>query len=277
MENSVSDAVAREGAVGVGAKGFRTVAPENRATDESRRFESGLTRGHPPVRRRRTRLEITLMCLLARGGNTGSGLVRILRECPIGGHGQSPGAVYPALERLEEAEFLHRRVRKSSRRRLCGRSRTGFEGRYFPKKRQREYLLTYRGIAELRRWAREPVTRADMLERPDFLLLKYLMIPGLLGAAASRRFLEQYERTAEEIAGDTRRYFDWFEIDAWGSGRDMSPTVRRAFELTIDVMRTRLRWAEHRDATSTPYRPLRRQWGVGARGSPRRSGLDVTG
>ena len=220
-----------------------TVTPVD-PTDGEGRSRSGLTRGHPPVHRRRTRLEITLMCLLARGGNTGSGLVRILRECPIGGHGQSPGAVYPALQRLEEAEFLQRRLWRSSRRRLCGWTRTGFEGRYFPKKRQQAYVLTYRGIAELRRWAREPVTRADMLERPDFLLLKYLMIPGLIGTAATRRFLDQYERTAREIAGDTQRYVDWFQVDASGSERDMSATVRRAFELTIDVLRARLHWAD---------------------------------
>lgn len=216
---------------------------------------SDVSHGYPPVSRPRTRLEITLMCLLARGANTGNGLVRILRECPIGGHGQSPGAVYPALQRLEEAEFVQARLRKSSGRRLCGRARKGSDRRYFPKKRHREYVLTYRGLDELRRWARAPVTRADMLERPDFLLLRYMMIPGLIGAGAARRFLDQYRRVARGVATDTLRYLGRFGVDRADAERDMSETVRLAFHLTIDLMRTRRRWAG--DASRRGRRPGR--------------------
>lgn len=228
---------------------------DSRTTEGDRREERG-GRGHrsgaagavdlpgyPPVTRRRTRLEITLMCLLARGANSGGGLVRILRECPIGGHGQSPGAVYPALARLADAEFIHKRPRRRGRRWLCGRRKKGYAGRYYPKKRQTEYVLTYRGIAELRRWAKEPVTSADMLERPDFLLLRFALLPGLLGPAATQRFLAEYERVARSLTAHTRRYVEIFGVDPVHPARDMSESVRLGFELTIDVLRARSRWA----------------------------------
>jgi DNA-binding PadR family transcriptional regulator len=201
------------------------------------------------------------MCLLARGANTGNGLVRLLREFPVGGHGQSPGAVYPALRRLEDAEFVQHRLRKRGRRWLCGRSKQGYLRRYYPRKRQREYVLTYRGIAELRRWAREPVTRADLLERPDFLLLRFAMVPGLLGPVATQRFLGQYARIAREVTEDTRRYVERFAIDSVDATRDMSANVRLAFDLTIDVLDARARWA---------WRASRGAGGRPPRGPPRR-------
>lgn len=220
----------------------RERSPTNRDAP-GRDPDPAVTAGYPPVARPRTRLEITLLCLLARAANSGGGLVRTLREFPIGGHGQSPGAVYPALERLAEAQFIERRQRKRGRRWLYGRARKGHAGRYFPKTRQHEYVLTYRGIAELRRWAREPVTRTDMLERPDFLLLRFAVIPGLLGPAAAPRFLAQYARVARELALHTRRYLERFAIDPVHPHRDMSPSVRHALDLTIEVMRARGRWA----------------------------------
>ena len=185
---------------------------------------------------RRSHLEITLMCLIARAPATGARLVRLLREHPLMGRGQSPGAVYPALRRLREAGLVTSRAKPRREALASFRARTGKyrDGRCA--RRFRECLLTAEGLEHLKDWAVQPVTRGEILERPDDLLLRFAFLSGLQGPEAVRSFLEGYEARAEELRQELGEFL--------GEDRgELSTSGRLALELELALVQTRRDWA----------------------------------
>ena len=182
--------------------------------------------------RRRTPLEYSVMCLVARRPSTGYEITRLLQEYPLAGRGKSPGAIYPALERLVQSGLVQ------SRRRVPRRVRTVLEsshGRWI-----REHGLTRAGVVELRRWATGPVTGTEMLERPEQLLLRFSVIIGLAGGQAAQRFVREYRQVARRLAEDLSA--------SMGLARDASPTARLWMELSLQMARVRLLWARKAEA-----------------------------
>lgn len=186
------------------------------------------------------------MCLIARAPMTGSQLVTLLRRYPLAGTGKSPGAVYPALYRLEEAGLVCARSRPTSHvralyaaRRGAGvRRGSGVEG--VPGARDargaREFGLTGEGVVRLRRWATRRVTRTEVLERPQHLLLRFAMCTGLAGPTAARRVALQCRRVCAELA---RELVDEIDRDRGTA----SPSARLAMECTLALLEARVAWA----------------------------------
>ena len=212
-----------------------------------------------PPRHLRTPLEYGLMSLIARAPMTGSQLVRLLRRYPLAGSGQSPGAVYPALYRLEAAGLVRGRMRALSRirgftptplptwtqwtreanlARAVRASRRG--GSDVAGRRGRpgvqEFGLTRDGVARLREWSLRRVTRAEVLERPQHLLLRFAMCTGLSGPTAARRLALQCRRVCGELASELAE-----EIDRQ-RGR-ASPSARLAMECTLALLEARVAWS----------------------------------
>lgn len=184
-------------------------------------------------RKARTPLEYSLMCLVARRPSTGYEITRLLREYPLAGHGKSPGAVYPALDRLVESGLVLSRGRVPRRLRT---PRERWEGRTI-----REHGLTRAGVVELRRWATSPVTRTEMLERPEHLLLRFSVVIGLAGGGAGRRFAAEYRCVAERLVQDLSRSL----VEA---RREASDATRLWIELSLRLAKGRLRWARRAEA-----------------------------
>lgn len=189
---------------------------------------------------RRTRLEYVLMGLIARVPMTGSALVRLLRAYPLAGIGRSPGAVYPALRRLESAGLIDTRYKAryepTARRRERDRAWPVRGPPGPPIRRFREFRLTEAGIRELRRWATRPVTRQEMLAFPDDLLVRFGLVPGLAGQDAVLAFLRSFRQTAETLASDHARELAMMREDA-------SPWGRLGVELVLELLETRAAWA----------------------------------
>ena len=191
--------------------------------------------------RSRTPLEYALMCLIARAPTTGNELVRLLREYPLAASGQSPGAVYPALHRLADAGLVKSRRRPRSEADAMSRQNAGSRlagvGRPTPGVRRfREHGLTGKGVASLREWALRPVTRAEVLGRPDHLLLRFSFVVGLAGGTAARRFAAQYRRVAEGLTVDMAHALNEARAEA-------SPSARLAMELSLRLLEVRVAWA----------------------------------
>ncbi len=210
----------------------------------------------------RTRLEYTLMCLIWRAPRTGASLVSTLRASPIGGHGQSSGAVYPALRRLRRDGLVNSRDKARSEfwawYREWHRERGPREA--WPKfgdpnpstRRYQEFSLTPRGLDELRSWSIRPVTRADMLARPDYLMLRFAFLSELGGMRATRQFVAQYADIAWALRGEVARL-----VRSARAG--VSPSSKLALELSLAELDVRIGWAQKALAE------LRARPGTGAR------------
>ena len=202
---------------------------------------SSAATGSPPLPRERTPLENALMCLIARAPMTGSELSRLLTQYPLAGTGKSPGAVYPALYRLARAGLVHRRPRWTrTARSLALRARLRQAAAGGPPVAQvhttHEFGLTREGVVRLRRWVTRRVTRTEVLERPEHLMLRFSLCTGMAGPTAARRLAIQCRRVCRELVTELAQ-----EIDlARGTA---SPSARLAMECSLALLEARVEWA----------------------------------
>jgi len=212
----------------------------------------------------RTRLEYSLLALLARAPRTGSGLCRRLAELPLGGRGTSSGAVYPALKRLEAAGLVETSAKPRRADIAWYRYGDRYGSAWYMDRRPihvgrcRLYHLTRQGWLVVRGWALEAIARRDMLACPETLLLKFMVlatvdrVPVLrepADASQPASFLSEYARVAEGIGVDLRartRDRPWrFRIgsrDPTGRGPP-AYEERLAAELLARLFETRSAWA----------------------------------
>ena len=199
------------------------------------------------VRRRRTPLEYGIMCLIARAPMTGSEICRLLRRYPLAGTGKSPGAVYPALYRLADAGLVCGQPRfthshRSIMQRWRYRQAAAAQG---PPVRERgtvqEFGLTRDGVVGLRAWATRRVTRREVLERPEHLMLRFVLCTGLAGPTAARRVALQCRRVCRELALELAE-----EVER--ARGHVSPGARLAMECAQAEFEVRVTWARRAEA-----------------------------
>lgn len=127
--------------------------------------------------RKPTTLGYALLGLINQRPQSGYDLHRLFVTTPIGRFSGSPGAVYPALARLEERGLISGRVAES-----CG-ARTRVV-----------YRLTRTGRSVLRSWFRESITQEDVEKRSDVLMLRFAYMEQLLEPDECVDFLSRFER-----------------------------------------------------------------------------------
>ncbi len=130
---------------------------------------------------RPTNLGYALLGLLHGQAMTGYDLRKIFAETALGNYSSSPGAIYPALARLEEHGFIEGREDTTKRLR--------------PKKL---YQPSEKGRRIFRDWLRKDVLMDDMRGNLDELMLRFAFHSVLDSTAATRAFLEGF---STELAG----------------------------------------------------------------------------
>src|SRR5258706_6961805 len=98
----------------------------------------------------RSLLEHALLGLLQQQPRSGYALRRVFATTPMGTFSDSPGAIYPALRRLERQELVRGRVESSSGLR-----------------QKQTFRLRTQGLVALKEWLGRPPTRADVGRRID--------------------------------------------------------------------------------------------------------------
>jgi DNA-binding PadR family transcriptional regulator len=165
-----------------------------------------------------TTLEFAILGLLSFAPRSGYDLMHIFKTTAIGNYSSSPGAIYPALGRLEKRGLIEGVVDDSQALR--------------PKK---VFRPTSAGGRMLRRWLRAGITKNDVQRRLDELLLKFAF-HSLLDAQASRDFLNGLAAATDEYLAELRGQRKIFS-------HDEPPHGRMAFEFGIDRYRACSRWA----------------------------------
>ncbi|HLT90405.1 MAG TPA: PadR family transcriptional regulator [Woeseiaceae bacterium] len=165
-----------------------------------------------------TTLEFAILGLLSSAPQSGYDLMHVFETTAIGNYSSSPGAIYPALKRLEKKGLIDGVVDDSQALR--------------PKK---VFRPTASGRQALRRWLRAGITRDDVQRRLDELLLKFAF-HSLLDARASRDFLARLAAAIDDYVAGLKEQRKLFPDDG-------PPHGRMAFEFGIEQYRACARWA----------------------------------
>ena len=164
-------------------------------------------------------LSLAILGLVSQSPQTGYDLRKVFSTTPMGHFSSSPGAIYPALRRIEEAGWIR------------GREGTGTT------RRQRiVYEVTRSGLKTLRQHLSRPVTHEDIIWHMDELMMRFAFMDPLVGRQATLRFLQDLESAIDSHAAGLRRYLE--------SARDSMPLCGRlALENGIEGYETNARWA----------------------------------
>jgi len=167
-----------------------------------------------------SRLGYALLGLLSQQPASGYDIRRMFTDTPLQAFSDSPGAIYPALRRLEAGGLIRGRIESSSGLR-----------------RRQVFRLTAAGTAALKQWLRRPVTREELVGDVDGLTLRFAFMDGVIGGSAALRFLEALRRELGAYVPGLRQYLH-------ANRAAMSRSGRLALESGIRSYETLLEWCE---------------------------------
>ena len=166
-----------------------------------------------------TLLGYALLGLLHQQPLSGYDLRKIFASTPIGEFSDSPGAIYPALRRLQERGFVHGVVQESKGLR-----------------KRRVFRITPKGLASFKAWQSQPIVRDDMIRRSGELLLRFAFMDQTFGPERALAFLREFAKELSSYIPSLRQHLD---VDA----NEMPLSGRLALESGVQDYEARLRWA----------------------------------
>lgn len=163
-----------------------------------------------------------LLALIHRNPSSGYDLRKLFAESHLHHFSSSPGAIYPALNRLEKAGLIQGTAEQTDTLR--------------PRK---VYRITPRGLGALRAWLEGPVTREDVASNLKELTLRFACMGDHLDDRASLRFLEGIVAKLTPFIAELEEFIR-------GGTADLPLHGRLAVESGLAHYRSFLKWA--RDA-----------------------------
>jgi DNA-binding PadR family transcriptional regulator len=191
------------------------------------------------MKTRSSSLERALLGLLDQEPRSGYDLRKIFGATPLAHYSDSPGAVYPALRRLEARGWIApvERAPRGGRRR-------------------RELRMTAAGRRAFLAWLVTPPTLDEVVRDISGLYLRFAFMSQAAPEAVPVRFLAGLKRLLATHVADLEGHLET-------AGGQMTPTGRLVFEHGVDGVRHTLAWCTRAE------RLLRT--GRGSRGKTRRS------
>ena len=166
-----------------------------------------------------SQLGFALLGLIHQQPMSGYDLRKVFTATAMGSYSDSPGAIYPALKRLEAAGLVRGSVEKSASLR-----------------KRRVFVITPDGLAAFKAWLKSPVSRNAVVRNVDELLLRFAFMDGALGPSHSLRFLEQF---AEHVANYILELRQFLAVQR----KEMPTSARLALECGIQRYGSLLDWA----------------------------------
>lgn len=134
-------------------------------------------------------LGYALLGLLSDEPSSGYDVRKMFSTTPMGTFSDSPGAIYPALKRLEASGLIRGEIE----------NRGGL-------RRRKVFRPTTAGTRELKRWLSHPVTRDNVVRGMDELMLRFSFMDGVMGPDASAKFLNGLERELNTYIRTLKEY-----------------------------------------------------------------------
>lgn len=167
-----------------------------------------------------SQLGFALLGLVHEQPQSGYDLRKVFASTAMGSFSDSPGAIYPALARLEKRGFVRGDVEESTSLR-----------------KRRVFRITPKGLAAFKAWLKKPVTRDDVIRRLGELMLRFAFMELVLGAGHAAGFLRQF---SEELSS----YIPSLEQFLEANGKKMPLSARLALECGVMEYDARLKWAK---------------------------------
>lgn len=175
--------------------------------------------------RETSRLGYAILGLLQMKPSSGYDLRKVFSSTSMKTYSDSPGAIYPALRRLEGQGLIRGTVEEGSGMR-----------------RRQIFRLTPKGLAELKLWITRPVTVDDLIAGGQEVLLRFAFSETSAGAAATLQLLKSLETALHAYLPALHREFEAIKTKAPTSGR-------LAFECGIQGYESLMTWTHHAIAT----------------------------
>jgi DNA-binding PadR family transcriptional regulator len=164
-------------------------------------------------------LGFALLGLLNEQPMSGYDLRKVFAQTAMGSFSDSPGAIYPALGRLEKRGLVRGTIEESTSLR-----------------KRRVFKATAKGIAVFKAWLKRPITQDDVMRRVGELMLRFAFMDDAIGTERCVQFLKEYE---VQLAGYIPSLKEFHKKQAG----QMPMSARLAFESGIEEYDARLKWA----------------------------------
>ena len=165
-------------------------------------------------------LSLAILGLVAQQPQSGYDLRKAFSTTPMGHFSSSPGAIYPALKRIERSGWVRGRVE----------AKTALRPRMV-------YKITKKGLGSLRRHLSQPVAVDDVIWHMDDLMLRFAFMDPIVGRERTVQFLHEFRAAVEEHVRSLK------EFAATAAGQ-MPPCGRLAMEQGIETYEIQARWAK---------------------------------
>ncbi|MBZ5681230.1 MAG: PadR family transcriptional regulator [Acidobacteriia bacterium] len=172
-----------------------------------------------------SRLGYALLGLLRQRPSSGYDLRKIFSSTAMKTYSDSPGAVYPALRRLEQQGLIRGSLEHGSGLR-----------------RRQIFHHTPKGLAELKKWIVRPITQDDLARRDLEVLLRFAFSEEVVGPVASVQLLKSLQ--AELVV-----HLAVLSEQLAAARSKMSISGRLAFECGLRGCESWLEWTRYAIAT----------------------------
>jgi DNA-binding PadR family transcriptional regulator len=170
-------------------------------------------------------LGYAVLGLLRQNPCSGYDLRKIFATTPMSSFSDSPGAIYPALRRLEKDGLIRGRIEDG------------------PGVRRRQiFRPTPQGTAALKNWLAQRLGREDVVRHLNGVMLRFAFMDGAAGKAASIRLLKRLEEELDSYIPTLHEYLAAQQANMPLSGRLALESGVRRYECL-------LQWAQYARAT----------------------------
>ena len=163
-----------------------------------------------------TTLDYAILGLLRQGPLSGYGIQKIFTETAMGIYSSSPGTLYPALSRMEKTGIIVKSVQKDGK---------------------NKFMITDLGTVELKKWLNSPLTKKDIMQNKDILLLRFAFMDGLIDDQKKIEFLLSFKRLCSEYLDELKEYHE-------NDFQEISLVGQLAFEHGIQSYNTTIKWCK---------------------------------
>lgn len=170
-------------------------------------------------------LGYALLGLLQQKPASGYDLRKIFSSTSMKTYSDSPGAIYPALRRLEKHGLIRGTIEEG----------TGL-------RRRQIFRVTTRGASELNKWIAQPITPEELTRGYQDIILRFAFSELVAGASAAVRLLSS-------LNAAVKAHLAILHTEYEASNKFMPTSGRLAFESGIRGVESTLEWTEYAIAT----------------------------
>jgi len=165
-------------------------------------------------------LSLAVLGLIQQKPRSGYDLRKVFSTTPMGHFSTSPGAIYPALKRIEKSGWVRGSIdhKRALRPRMV-------------------YRITAKGRDVLKQHLLQTVTQDDVIWRMDDLMLRFAFMDDVVGRECTLKFLAEFLAETKSYLCTLRQYQDQIK-------GTIPATARLAMENGINNYQMNVRWAE---------------------------------